>query len=97
MTHRDKTTVTAQNRNGHVIRRNVSHKWIPKHDTDTYNEDITEDHVYENNNDNNHVYEDNNNDNSHNDDYGNVTVRRSTRSRKEPDRYGQAVPSNVIT
>ena len=58
VTHRDKT-VTPQNRNGHVIRRNVSHKWIPKHDTDTYNEDITEDHVYENNNDdNNRVYDD---------------------------------------
>ena len=38
-----------------------------------------------------------NNDNSHNDDYNNVTVRRSTRSRNEPERYGQGVPSNVIT
>ena len=99
VTHRDETTVTAPNRNGHVIRRNVSHyKWIPKHNTDTDDEDITEDQIYEdNNNDNNHVYEDNNNDNNRNDDYNNVTVRRSTRSKKEPDRYGQGVPSNVIT
>ena len=60
VTHSDKTAVTAQNRDGHVVRRNVSHyKWIPKYNTDTYDEDITEDHVYENNNDdNNRVYDD---------------------------------------
>ena len=87
VTYRNKSRVTAQNKDGHMITRNVSHfKQIPKpdSDTDTDDEDYTGTVTNTNidNNDNNNITHD--------------ILRRSNRNRRAPQRYGQPVPSAFV-
>ncbi|CAB4030550.1 PREDICTED: uncharacterized protein K02A2.6-like [Paramuricea clavata] len=101
--YRNKTVVRARNKDGHEIERNVSHfKKIPKPSKD--NEDTseeTDDFSTESNNQRipEETVQFNMNDrNNNNRGNGmNMHPRRSTRVRKQPERYGQTLPSNIVT
>jgi hypothetical protein len=82
VTHKVHSRVTARNSNGHNITRNVSQlKRIPKPKTDdveTEDDDLCADkHKHDSINDNNNAEQ--------------PDVRRSSRVRSRPDRYGQSV------
>ena len=80
--------ITAQRNNGHKITRNISHfKKIKKPEDDTDNEcsDYPERVALENQPMNNEHHDGNN-----------VGPRRSSRTRRPPERYGHECPSNLI-
>ena len=91
--HKDKTVIKARSTDGHEIERNISHfKKIPKSndnesdDSDDLND--YHDHETEQNARNAQIVNDNNEDQDQ--------VRRSTRTKRVPERYGQSLPSNLI-
>jgi hypothetical protein len=89
---RNKTVIKARSKDGHLIERNISHfKKIPKsngNESDDSEElnDHPDNTATEQNLGTTQVAE-NRNENH---------VRRSTRTRRVPDRYGQILPSNMI-
>ena len=87
VTHRHHSRITARNKNGHTITRNVSHfKLIRNNSGETDDDD---EHLMTHNNNNNH----NNNDNGRNEEthVNEPIVRRSTRSTRAPERYGHPI------
>ena len=94
--YRNKTVVRAKNKHGHVVERNVSYfKRISKPNNEQYNSEDTDDFADNFNNRNPATPRVNaNEDNANNAD---VDLRRSTRTRRQPERYGHSVSSNIIT
>ena len=94
--YRNKAVVRAKNKHGHVVERNVSYfKRIPKPNNEQYNSEDTDDFAGNFNNRNPVTPRVNaNEDNANNAD---VDLRRSTRTKRQPERYGHSVPSNIIT
>ena len=91
--HKNKTVIKSRSTDGHEIERNISHfKKIPKSndnesdDSDDLND--YHDHETEQNARNAQIVNDNNEDQDQ--------VRRSTRTKRVPERYGQSLPSNLI-
>ena len=86
--HRNKTVMKARSEDGHEIERNISHfKKIPKQDGANLMKVMTyHNHETDQNATNAHTTGSRNED----------PVRRSTRARRVPERYGQALPSNMI-
>ncbi|XP_028393568.1 uncharacterized protein K02A2.6-like [Dendronephthya gigantea] len=88
--YRKKTVIKARSKDGHVIERNISHfKKIPKRNGSESDSDDTS----ENNDADN---EENVRDTHYNEERREGTVRRSTRARRIPERYGQTLPSDII-
>ena len=89
--HKNKTVIKARSTDGHEIERNISHfKKIPKsNDNESDNDDLNDYHDHEagQNARNAQIVNDNNEDQDQ--------VRRSTRTKRVPERYGQYLPSNL--
>ena len=85
--------IKARSTDSHEIERNISHfKKIPKsNDNESDDSDDLNDYHYhetEQNARNAQIVNDNNEDQDQ--------VRRSTRTKRVPERYGQSLPSNLI-
>ncbi len=97
VTRRHHSRITAQNKNGHTITRNISHfKPIQidnTNDTDDDNEYPVVDTNKNNKNNNNNNNNTNNNstNNNHNNNAHEPIARRSSRNTRRPERYGHPI------
>ena len=94
--YRNKTVVRAKNKHGHIIERNVSYfKRIPKPYNEEHNTDDADD--LDDNFNNRNPATPRVNANEENGNNADIGLRRSTRTRRQPERYGQTLPSNIVT